>query len=361
MAKLTPNQQEFERQLRRIKRLMRESEKEGITFMRSPLPERPKRITKQRLELISRIKKQTVQEYPSFTTVNPEADITKLVKKHKKLEFSSPRKHGTNQEEYILIGRKGRKKGSKNKNPMPEERKEKLREQLDKARKKPRKKKSSTEKQKEARRKNLEKARQVKKEKIELEKAKQATVEPVAEPLFTVDEQTGELIEASKPRENITVEQFKIPELKPVDPTELRRIEQGEPVNYPKEDDVIINTMLQILESSEYDWYELGNLIINYVNEMIENYGEYEMVDRIKKANDDVISRVLNLVSYDFYKYEEARAETMTILEILTGFFGDENFYVPMDIVDNVNEIINKNKQVYHSSYNGWSDFINEK
>lgn len=325
---------------------MRESEKEGITFMRSPLPERPKRITKQRLELISRIKKQTVQEYPSFTTVNPEADITKLVKKHKKLELSSPRKHGTKGNDYILLGRKGRKKGTKNKNPMSEERKEKLKEQLAEARKKPRKKKPSTEKQIEARRKNLEKARKVKQEKIELEKAKQSTVEPVGEPNIFVDEETGE-ITYNKPQEK---EQPKDIGTLPVEP---ETPETPAPNFYPKEDEMIVYNLIQILESSVYDWWKLGNVIINYAKELIEEYGEHEIVERIKSVDADILTKVLNLTSLTFYDYEKAQSNAVSILEALSGLF-DGMSYVPSDIMNEVISIINEDRKIYSSSYKGW-------
>ena len=304
MAKLTPNQQEFERQIRRIKRLMRQSEKEGITFMRSPLPERPKRITKSRLELIKRITKQIVKEYPSFTTSNPEADITKLVKKHKKLELSSPRKHGMTDDEYIRKGRRGRKKGTKNKNPITPERKKQLVKQLEKARAtKKAKKKPPTEKQKEAGKKNLIKAR----EKLQFQRS---------------------------------IEEYE----------KDHPIEQDETVKeYPKEDDVVIYNVLSFLETAEYEWSEMGQVVVEFAYEIIEGAGEHDVVSRLKEASDDMMNRALNLMHFGFYYSEEAYQEALGLLEIIAGEQG-----VPSSYVQKLVEI--KNAHSNYKTANYWLD-----
>lgn len=48
--KPTPNQAEFERQLKRITRIVKSAERDGLTFPRSIIPEAPKRITKKTLD-----------------------------------------------------------------------------------------------------------------------------------------------------------------------------------------------------------------------------------------------------------------------------------------------------------------------
>lgn len=341
MAKLTPNQQEFEKQIKRIKRIMRQAEKEGITFMRSPLPERPKRITKQRLELISRIKKQTVQEYPSFATVNPEADITKLVKKHKKIETRTPRKHGMSDNDYIRKGRKGRKKGTKNKNPLSEERKQKLREQLNKARKKPRQKKPPTEKQKEAWKKNLEKAREKQaflravKEDKPFEPDEQFRQQEVVEP----EKQTKEK-QKRKPRTTLP------PEDEPFEPEPQAPEEYPE---YPYEDDVVIYNVLSLLETAEYEWSEMGQVIVDFAYEIIEGAGEHDVVSRLKEASDDMMNRALNLMHFGFYYSEEAYQEALGLLEIIAGEQG-----VPSSYVQKLIEI--KNSHNNYKTTNFWLD-----
>ena len=56
MAKLTANQREFEKQIRRINRLINKVEAEGLVFIKPPIePVKPKRISKSRLEKLQSI------------------------------------------------------------------------------------------------------------------------------------------------------------------------------------------------------------------------------------------------------------------------------------------------------------------
>lgn len=54
--KPTPNAKAFEREVKRLTRIVKQAEKRGITFLTSPIPEKPERVTKKQLRLISAIK-----------------------------------------------------------------------------------------------------------------------------------------------------------------------------------------------------------------------------------------------------------------------------------------------------------------
>lgn len=56
MKKLTVNQKEFEKQVKRLTRFVRAYENKGLVFINPIIPERPKRVTKQRIEALRRIK-----------------------------------------------------------------------------------------------------------------------------------------------------------------------------------------------------------------------------------------------------------------------------------------------------------------
>lgn len=56
MKKLTVNQKEFEKQVKRLTRYVRAYENKGLVFITPIIPERPKRVTKQRIEVLRRIK-----------------------------------------------------------------------------------------------------------------------------------------------------------------------------------------------------------------------------------------------------------------------------------------------------------------
>lgn len=56
MAKLTLNQREFEKQVKRLTRVVRKLENKGLVFISPILPEKPKRVTKQRIEALRQVK-----------------------------------------------------------------------------------------------------------------------------------------------------------------------------------------------------------------------------------------------------------------------------------------------------------------
>ena len=56
MKKLTVNQKEFEKQVKRLTRVVRTYENKGLVFINPIIPEKPKRITKQRIEALRQIK-----------------------------------------------------------------------------------------------------------------------------------------------------------------------------------------------------------------------------------------------------------------------------------------------------------------
>lgn len=71
--KPTPNEQEWEKQIRRLQRLIKQTEREGYTFIRSPLPEeKPRRITKQTIKELQSIKLKQLktEEYTTRQTVD---------------------------------------------------------------------------------------------------------------------------------------------------------------------------------------------------------------------------------------------------------------------------------------------------
>lgn len=55
MKKLTVNQKEFEKQVKRLTRFVRVFENKGLVFISPIIPEKPKRVTKQRIEALRRI------------------------------------------------------------------------------------------------------------------------------------------------------------------------------------------------------------------------------------------------------------------------------------------------------------------
>lgn len=56
------NRVQFENEIKRITKLVKKLEKSGLMFIESPIPEMPKRVTKQRLEKVKLIKTKTLKE-----------------------------------------------------------------------------------------------------------------------------------------------------------------------------------------------------------------------------------------------------------------------------------------------------------
>lgn len=64
MTKLNKNLSKkdlFQKEINRLKRLVKQAEKKGITFLSSPLPEQPKRVTEKRLQEIRAIKLRDIE------------------------------------------------------------------------------------------------------------------------------------------------------------------------------------------------------------------------------------------------------------------------------------------------------------
>lgn len=72
--KLTPNQQAWEKELKRLQQFIHRAKKRGYTFSEDVIPETPKRITKKQLSKIKGINPQTLYEQAEF--YNPETGET---------------------------------------------------------------------------------------------------------------------------------------------------------------------------------------------------------------------------------------------------------------------------------------------
>ena len=86
MAKrLTPNQKQFEKEVKRLNRLLTISIKKGIVFEESPIPEKPKRITYKRLSAIHNITLSDLQSkgyvYDEFENLVPYVPTVKSRKR----------------------------------------------------------------------------------------------------------------------------------------------------------------------------------------------------------------------------------------------------------------------------------------
>lgn len=71
---LTPNQKEWEKELKRLQQFIRRAKKRGYTFSEDVIPETPKRITKKQLSKIKGINPQTLYSQAEF--YNPETGET---------------------------------------------------------------------------------------------------------------------------------------------------------------------------------------------------------------------------------------------------------------------------------------------
>lgn len=110
VTKLTPNQQEWKKELKRLQQFIRRAKKRGYTFPDDVIPEKPKRITKKQLSKIKGINPQTLYaqaEYYNLDTGETlsglearklerkrsatKAQLTKAIKKAQGTEISLPR------------------------------------------------------------------------------------------------------------------------------------------------------------------------------------------------------------------------------------------------------------------------------
>lgn len=71
---LTPNQQAWKKELKRLQQFIRRAKKRGYTFSEDVIPETPKRITKKQLSKIKGLNPQTLYEQAEF--YNPETGET---------------------------------------------------------------------------------------------------------------------------------------------------------------------------------------------------------------------------------------------------------------------------------------------
>lgn len=84
VTKLTPNQQEWKKELKRLQQFIRRAKKRGYTFPADVIPETPKRITKKQLSKIKGINPQTLYSQAEF--YNPTTGETILGVEGRKFE-----------------------------------------------------------------------------------------------------------------------------------------------------------------------------------------------------------------------------------------------------------------------------------
>lgn len=79
--KLTKNQQEYQKQIARLKRAIRKLEKEGYKFTEDIIPKVPQRVTKKSLQQISSIKPKQLKELATkSTTYYPQISLIDVVR-----------------------------------------------------------------------------------------------------------------------------------------------------------------------------------------------------------------------------------------------------------------------------------------
>lgn len=66
--KLTPNQQEYQKELQRIQRFIKRAQSRGYTFPENIIPARPKRITKASVERLQKLKPDVLYKKATYTT-----------------------------------------------------------------------------------------------------------------------------------------------------------------------------------------------------------------------------------------------------------------------------------------------------
>lgn len=287
---MTQNQKEFKKLQAKIKRLIREVEKEGVTFIRSPLPEAPKRITQKRLDLLSRINKRTVRKYAEYVSQYKTPPIEYFARRQESVNPYQPHPKPEQGNDYIRKGRKGRKKGSKNKKPMTPEIYKKRLESLEKARKakrkKPRKKKPKGTGEK--------------------KKRKPRVIEP----------------------EPPTPEAPTPPTPEPEEP-EIESPEEPDIEDIPEEADIIIDNLRSILDSTQ-GFKGLAQLLIQSLDQAIAEQGKETIANRIKSLSNDIIDRAKSLSIKELRYREEA---IQLSIELLYMIIGDD---VPFEKVEDI-------------------------
>lgn len=74
--KLTPNQQLYQKELRRLKQFIRRTEKRGFHYAEDIIPEKPKRITKKSIEHLQKLTPQVLYERATYKDPMTGAELT---------------------------------------------------------------------------------------------------------------------------------------------------------------------------------------------------------------------------------------------------------------------------------------------
>ena len=268
--------------------MVRELEKQGMTFSRSPVPEKPKRVTQKRLELLSRIKRQTLREYADYTTkreATRQTPIEIYARRHTGVnaDVRQPRVK-TFTDDYIRKGRKGRIKGTKNKRERTEEEKEVLRNRLKKAREIKRQKREERIKNGEEPQKKETKPRQKReKNKTKIEKP-------------PVDTETQEPQESQEPQEP----------------------EQEAPEEPAFEADIIIDNIESILAGTT-NFKGLAEYLIQLLHEIVNDLGKDAVANNIKNAPINVLDTAVSISVEELRYRDRAIANASLLIMALTG------------------------------------------
>lgn len=265
--------------------MVRELEKQGMTFSRSPVPEKPKRVTQKRLELLSRIKRQTLREYADYTTKRErsiETPIEIYARRHTGINIDIRRPRAkTFTDDYIRKGRKGRIKGSKNKRERTEEEKEVLRNRL-------------------------KKAREIKKQKRE-ERIKNGEIPQPKK---------------AKPRQKRDKNKTKI-EKPPVETETQEQEEPQEPEQEPPEEpvfesDIIIDNIESILAGTT-NFKGLAEYLIQVLHDIVNDIGANEVVNNIKNSTINVLDTAISISVEELRYRERAISNASLLIMALTG------------------------------------------
>lgn len=306
MSKLTANQREFEKQIRRINRLINKVESEGLVFIKPPIePVKPKRISKVKLEEL---------KSTTLSTIRSKAyeveESTGEVIPYKKPDLRSSRKRRapgiqqtkpSSSEPSFLTPEQLHERRVEGARKAQETIKRRMREDPEYAR-------QITE----ARRKALQNAREKMKKRMEedpeyakhmrevwaknLEKArgtprKPRTPKPITPPL-TPEEKKKKEIE----------DQENAPDYTPANAT-----------------DETLNNMYAILTSAVN--VHIAKILIELADEQADEEGREEFARRLSTGNNSyfVLDLATKVAFYDSDKQEEVRQSAYTLASIITN------------------------------------------
>lgn len=105
-VKLTPTQSEWQKQIKRLQRIIRTEERKGLTIPAGIIPEQPKHVTKQKIEQLRSIKPATIRavlkEQALSSTPSTPVDILGRVRtKHEEEYIRHPRFSTAGEPEYV--------------------------------------------------------------------------------------------------------------------------------------------------------------------------------------------------------------------------------------------------------------------